>query len=158
MTVDLALRVPSAEHMRALGAALGEVAQPGDRFLLEGPFGAGKTTFVQGLARGLGVPTPVSSPSFVIEAQHQGRHTLYHIDLYRLERLDPELLDWLEEHVYAEDAVTAVEWPERLPESVRADAVLVTFDVAEEDGARQVGLSSDDERLRGAARAAEAAW
>ena len=54
--------------------------------------------------------------------------------------------------------MTAVEWPERLPESVRADAVLVTFDVAEEDGARQVGLSSDDERLRGAARAAEAAW
>jgi tRNA threonylcarbamoyladenosine biosynthesis protein TsaE len=157
VTVELALRVPSADHMRALGAALGSVAQPGDRFLLEGPFGAGKTTLVQGLAAGLGVETAVSSPSFVIEAQHRGRLRLFHIDLYRLERLDSELLDWLEEHLYAEDAVVAVEWPERLPAQLRAGATVIRLDL-EADSGRAVRLVGADERLRTAARAAEAAW
>ena len=70
------LQVPTAGRMRALGRALGRAARPGDRFLLEGPFGAGKTTFVQGLAEGLEVPTPISSPSFVIESRHRGRLVL----------------------------------------------------------------------------------
>src|SRR5438132_9953932 len=93
---DLLLNVPTPEHMRDLGAALGRVAEPGDRFLLEGPFGAGKTTFVQGLAAGLGVEAPVSSPSFVLETRYQGRLPLYHVDLYRVERPDPELVEALE--------------------------------------------------------------
>src|SRR2546423_6721873 len=100
--------VPTPERMRTLGEALGRAAVGGDRFLLEGPFGAGKTTFVQGLAEGLDVQTPVSSPSFVIETQYRGRLTLYHVDLYRLERIEPELLEGLEEHLYG-DGVTAVE-------------------------------------------------
>ena len=100
--------------MRDFGRALGEKAQPGDRFLLEGPFGAGKTTFVQGLAIGLGITRPVGSPSFVIETQYTGRLTLYHIDLYRLDHVDAELWQSLEEHLFGND-VSAVEWAERLP-------------------------------------------
>src|SRR5438552_17144276 len=100
--------------MRALGKALGRTAEPGDRFLLEGPFGAGKTTFVQGLAEGLDVPTPVSSPSFVIENQYRGRLTLYHVDLYRLERVEGELRESLEGHLSG-DGVSAVGWAGRLP-------------------------------------------
>jgi tRNA threonylcarbamoyladenosine biosynthesis protein TsaE len=151
------VRVPTAEQMRALGAALGRVAQPGDLFLLEGPFGAGKTTFVQGLAAGLEVGSAITSPSFVIEHQHMGRLPLVHIDLYRLERLDAEILESLEEHLYAEDGVTAVEWSERLPDAVRDSATLVQFDLTA-DGAREVRLHTDQERLRAAARAAGAAW
>ena len=157
MTVELALRVPTAEQMRALGFALGQAAQPGDLFLLEGPFGAGKTTLVQGLAAGLGVATPVSSPSFVIEHQHQGRLPLVHIDLYRVERLDPDLLQSLEEHLYAEDGVTAVEWSERLPEALRRAATVVRF-ALDEQGGRDVCIASGEERLRAAARATGAAW
>src|SRR6185503_1898719 len=108
------LVVPTPERMQALGRALGRAACAGDRFLLEGPFGAGKTTFVQGLAEGLDVPTPVSSPSFVIETQYRGRLMLYHVDLYRLERVEAELWESLEEHLFG-DGVTAVEWAERLP-------------------------------------------
>ena len=155
--MQIALRVPTAEDMRALGAALGRAAQPGDLFLLEGPFGAGKTTFVQGLAIGLDVESPVSSPSFVIEHQHTGRLPLVHIDLYRLERLDPDVLESLEEHLYAEDAVTAVEWSERLPESLRRAASVVRFAVCE-DGSRAVTLETGEERLRAAAQAAGAGW
>jgi tRNA threonylcarbamoyladenosine biosynthesis protein TsaE len=157
VTAEVALRVPTAEQMRALGAALGRAAQPGDLFLLEGPFGAGKTTFVQGLAAGLEVDTPVSSPSFVIEHQHAGRLPLVHIDLYRLERLDADVLESLEEHLYAEDGVTAVEWSERLPAALRRSATVVRFALCE-DGTRMVRLASGEERLRAAARAAGARW
>ena len=135
--------------MRLLGRALGRVAQPADRFLLEGPFGAGKTTFVQGLAEGLDVPGPVGSPSFVIETQYRGRLTLYHVDLYRLERIEAELLEELEEHLYGE-GVTAVEWAERLPPDLRDGATVLRFTVTGES--RQIQLFGE-ERFKRAATA-----
>ena len=138
--------------MRALGKALGRAAEPGDRFLLEGPFGAGKTTLVQGLAEGLDVATPVTSPSFVIETQYRGRLVLYHVDLYRLERVDPELLESLEEHLYGE-GVAAVEWAERLPNDVRDGSTTLRFEV--EGDARRVELTTAEERLEAAARKME---
>jgi tRNA threonylcarbamoyladenosine biosynthesis protein TsaE len=134
--------------MRAFGRALGRAAQAGDRFLLEGPFGAGKTTLVQGLAEGLDVSGAVSSPSFVIETQYRGRLALYHIDLYRLDRIEPALLEELEERLFG-DGVTAVEWAERLPEDLREGGVLLRFHV---DGdIRQVELTTSEERLAAAA-------
>jgi tRNA threonylcarbamoyladenosine biosynthesis protein TsaE len=143
--------VPTPARMRQLGAALGRVAEAGDRFLLEGPFGAGKTTFVQGLAEGLEVAAPVSSPSFVIENQYRGRLVLYHIDLYRIERVEPELRESLEEHLYG-DGVAAVEWAERLPGELRADGSRIRFEL--DEPARWVTLETTDQRLRSAARAA----
>lgn len=134
--------------MRALGEALGRVALPGDRFLLEGPFGAGKTTFVQGLALGLGVATPVGSPTFVIETQYRGRLTLYHIDLYRLERIEPELLQSLEEDMF-DEGVTAVEWAERLPDELRKGAAILRFSV--QAAGRLIDLEAQDDRLIDAA-------
>jgi tRNA threonylcarbamoyladenosine biosynthesis protein TsaE len=145
------LDVPSPERMRALGRALGQAAQPGDVFLLEGPFGAGKTTFVQGLAEGLDVPTPVSSPSFVIETQYRGRLRLYHVDLYRLEQVEPELRQSLEEHLYS-DGVTAVEWAERLPDELRDGATLLRFELQAEG--RCVALFTAEDRLTAAAATA----
>src|SRR5260370_32147992 len=136
---SVVLDVPTPEAMRALGETLGRAASAGDRFLLEGPFGAGKTTFVQGLAQGLDVPTPVSSPSFVIETQYRGRLMLYHVDLYRLERVEPELWESLEEHLYG-DGVTAVEWAERLPQQLRDRAALVRFELNEPG--RRISLGS----------------
>ena len=145
---SLDLHVPTADGMRALGRALGRAAQAGDRFLLEGPFGAGKTTLVQGLAEGLEVATPVSSPSFVIESQYRGRLVLYHVDLYRLERVEPELLESLDEHLYG-DGVAAVEWAERLPADVRDGSTTLRIEL---DGdARRVELSTTEERLATAA-------
>jgi tRNA threonylcarbamoyladenosine biosynthesis protein TsaE len=143
------VRVESPEAMRAFGHRLGRAAQAGDRFLLEGDFGAGKTTFVQGLAHGLDVSTPVSSPSFVIETIHRGRLVLYHVDLYRLERIEPALLDELEEHLFG-DGVTAVEWAERLPADLREGAAVLRFHV--ENDVRRVELMSGDDRITAAAK------
>jgi tRNA threonylcarbamoyladenosine biosynthesis protein TsaE len=149
--VPIALDVPSPERMRALGVALGRAAVAGDRFLLEGPLGAGKTTFVQGLAEGLDVQTPVSSPTFVIENQYRGRLVLYHVDLYRLERVEPELWESLEEHLYG-DGVSAVEWAERLPDGLRDGGTLLRIEPRE--AGRRVTLATSEERLAAAARAA----
>lgn len=147
----LVLDIATPERMRALGEAVGRAAKAGDRLLLEGPFGAGKTTFVQGLAVGLGVATPVGSPSFVIENQYRGRLTLYHVDLYRLEGIEPELLESLEEDMFG-NGVTAVEWAERLPDVLRDGATLLRFAVRGD--ARQVDLESPESRLLHAAQSA----
>lgn len=125
--------------MQVLGRALGRAAQAGDLFLLEGPFGAGKTTFVQGLAEGLDVTVPVSSPSFVLENQYRGRLTLYHIDLYRLTTVETAFWEEIAENMYG-DGIAAVEWAERLPAWLREDATRIVFTVMQ-DGTRQVTIT-----------------
>jgi tRNA threonylcarbamoyladenosine biosynthesis protein TsaE len=130
--------------MRALGSRIGAVAQAGDILLLEGPFGAGKTTFVQGLAAGLEVQVPVSSPSFVIENQYRGRLVLFHVDLYRLESIEPALLESLEEHLYA-DGVSAVEWAERLPRDAVEHPTRISIEL--DDDGRRVHVESDQPRI-----------
>lgn len=111
---------------RALGERVGRVAESGDLFLLEGEFGTGKTVFVQGLAIGLGVPTPVTSPSFVIINQHAGRQPLYHVDLYRLDQVDAEIEDAVADALDA-GGVVAVEWPALLPPDLQGAATWLRF-------------------------------
>jgi len=98
---------------RELGRQLAGLLAPGAILILSGELGAGKTTLTQGLARGLGVTAPVTSPTFTLIQEYQGRHPLYHIDLYRLE--DPEaMLDLGLEEYFGGPGVTVVEWGERL--------------------------------------------
>lgn len=160
MRPRLAITSRSPEATRSLGERLGRAAAPGDVFLLEGGFGVGKTVFVQGLAAGLGVPTHVTSPSFVIVNQHRGRLTLYHVDLYRLEQRDPDLEGSLEEMMEA-GGVVAVEWPGLLPPELRAGAAVVRLERLD-DETRRIELETDQPRLlarlrRVAARPARAA-
>ncbi len=100
----------TADVARELAAAL----KAGDVILLSGNLGAGKTAFVRGLASGLGIdPEDVSSPTFTLVHEYRGgRLTLYHADLYRLERIATEEIG-LEEMGVA-DGVLAIEWPDRL--------------------------------------------
>ena len=82
--------IASDSHARTqeLGERLGRVLQAGDCVALVGELGAGKTAFVQGLARGLGVGGRVASPTFTIVNEHDGRVPLFHVDFYRLEHAD----------------------------------------------------------------------
>ncbi|MBN1631238.1 MAG: tRNA (adenosine(37)-N6)-threonylcarbamoyltransferase complex ATPase subunit type 1 TsaE [Thermoleophilia bacterium] len=90
---------------------LARALRPGDLVLLYGPLGAGKTTFVRAVARGLEVTDPVRSPSFTIANIYSGRNTVQHLDLYRLEEIGDDDALALEEYV-SQDAITMVEWPE----------------------------------------------
>ena len=102
----------SAEETEAEGERLGLALKPGDLLLLVGPLGAGKTTFVRGLARGTGSHDPVASPTFVLVRKYHGRVPLAHVDLYRLDRA-PELRDLGLEELLDEGAVV-IEWGDRL--------------------------------------------
>ena len=110
-------RLETLETTRALGRSLAGELPAGAILLLRGPLGAGKTSLVQGLAEGLAISEPITSPTFAL-AQHypQGTPRLVHLDLYRLEH--PASADELflqeEEEASAAGALMAVEWPERL--------------------------------------------
>ena len=100
----------SAEETERAGAALAAQLRPGDVVLVSGDLGAGKTTFVRGALRALGVTEPVTSPTFVVGVLYaEGR--LAHLDLYRLEGLEPEDPGLLDPY-FGPDTITFVEWPE----------------------------------------------
>ena len=103
----------SAEQTRALGEAVGRLADTGDVIALIGELGTGKTLFVGGLAGGLGVDpaTYVSSPTFTIMHRYRGRVPLYHIDLYRIETPEAFASLGLDEYLQG-DGVAAIEWAE----------------------------------------------
>jgi tRNA threonylcarbamoyladenosine biosynthesis protein TsaE len=151
----LVLVSQAPDETRRLGEALGRETRPGDVLLLDGPFGAGKTALVQGVAAGLGVAGHVGSPSFIMINEHHGRLPLYHVDLYRLEHeLDPETLEALEEY-FGGDGVCAVEWPSLVPLHLRAGATEIRFEV-EGETCRRITLSTPHAHLAAAARAAGA--
>lgn len=102
----------SAEETKLLGRRLGELAQAGDLFLLVGNLGAGKTCLAQGIARGLGVRQHAMSPSFVLVREYQGRLPFYHIDFYRLHRIE-EIEELGLEEYFSGKGVCVVEWAER---------------------------------------------
>jgi tRNA threonylcarbamoyladenosine biosynthesis protein TsaE len=129
----------SEAETSALGRALGRRLSAGDVVLLAGPLGAGKTAFVRGLAEGLGCdPEDVSSPTFTIVQRYDGRLSLQHVDLYRL---SPVETDDLALEDLMENAVMAVEWPERWTRApVEAIAVAIESDG---DTTRRITASVD---------------
>jgi tRNA threonylcarbamoyladenosine biosynthesis protein TsaE len=132
------LIVETPEDMRALGAALGAVARPGDLIVLSGPLGAGKTVLAQGIARGLGVTERVTSPTFVIAHVHRdGRVPFVHVDAYRLGSVAE--VDDLDLDASLAEAVTAVEWGSGLVEGL-ADSWLEVRIERHDDDTRTVTL------------------
>lgn len=104
------MRIETAEQMQSLGELIASVARGGDVLILTGELGAGKTTFAQGVARGLGITEPVTSPTFVMSKFYPGVGGLglLHLDVYRVSAVD-QLLDlWSE--IDAENSLTLVEW------------------------------------------------
>jgi tRNA threonylcarbamoyladenosine biosynthesis protein TsaE len=108
-----ATETASAVETEALAASLAATLAPGDVVLVSGELGAGKTTFVRGAARALGVRVPVTSPTFTIARRYEdGRVPISHLDLFRLDGLSGEEPDLLADEL-GPDRVAFVEWPER---------------------------------------------
>jgi len=130
----------SPDETEALAARLAARLGPGDVVTISGELGAGKTTFVRGAARALGVSGPVSSPTFTIGHRYEAPTPVAHLDLYRIAGLDPE--EWGDLEPYFDGTVAFVEWPEHggnwLPE---ARAVVTLGHVDESH--RSVRIDSD---------------
>ena len=122
----------SVEETEALGAELAGRLEPGDVVAFTGDLGAGKTAFVRGLARGLGIPDRVTSPTFTIVNEYEGgRLPLFHFDMYRLASSE-ELFDIGWEDYLARGGVCAVEWSENIADALEGD--LVQVDLRRGDG------------------------
>lgn len=111
--LGLHVSTAGAEQTRRLGAALAELARPGDVFLLLGDLGTGKTVLAQGLGAGLGVHDVITSPTFALVQSYEGRLGLHHLDVYRLEQVN-EALDLGLAELLDDDAVVVVEWGDRI--------------------------------------------
>ena len=145
---ELVLVCQHEDDTLRVAAALGRALRGGDAIGLSGDLGAGKTTFVRGLARGAGVPeeVPVCSPSFTLANVYPGRLTLCHLDLYRL--TDESDLESIGYRDYADGScAVAIEWCDRLPEALPADHLRVNLTVVDEDTrrleVRATGVRSD---------------
>ena len=131
-------RCATSEECVAAGEEFAQALRPGDVVLLTGPLGAGKTTFVKGVARGLGVVERVTSPTFTMVRQHrcsnaQGITTMHHCDLYRVESLD-EVVDLAIGELVEESAVAMVEWGELAASVFGRDVMTIDFTVLGDDG------------------------
>ena len=107
--------VHALEETQELALKLAELVAPQDTITLEGDLGAGKTTFTQSFAKGLGIKRNVNSPTFTIMKQYDGRIPLNHLDVYRLEDSDEDL-GW--DEIFYGDAVTVVEWAHLIEEEL----------------------------------------
>ncbi len=107
----------SAAETEALGAALAASLQPGDVVLVEGELGAGKTTFIRGACRALGVSATVTSPTFTIGQRYPAPVPVSHLDLYRIESLADEDPDLLADYL-GPGAITFVEWPQHAGQGI----------------------------------------
>lgn len=123
----------SAADTRALAATLAATLPPDTTLALHGDMGVGKTTFVQGLAQGLGVQEPVTSPTFAIYTLHRGAgRTLLHLDAYRLEN-EHQIEGLLLEEFLISPWVMAVEWPEKIAAWLPTDTRHLTLSIVEGD-------------------------
>lgn len=113
----------TAQETQKLGQRIGQSIPAGTVLALDGELGAGKTTFAQGLALGLGIKERVLSPTFVIFQQYDGRLPFYHIDAYRLEEDDIYGIGL--EECFNRRSVTLVEWAERIRSLLPADTILL---------------------------------
>ena len=139
----------TADDTRGFGEALGRQLRAGDLVLLTGGLGAGKTTLTQGLAAGLGVRGPITSPTFVIARIHPslvGGPALVHVDAYRLGGLAE--LDDLDLDTSLDESVTVVEWGHGLAEDLSEDRLEILLEADPETESRTAVVTGHGERWK----------
>jgi tRNA threonylcarbamoyladenosine biosynthesis protein TsaE len=134
----------SAEETEGIAQTLAAELRPGDVVTVSGELGSGKTTFVRGACRGLGVQGPVTSPTFTIGHRYRGDVDVSHLDLYRFESVSPA--EWGDLEPYFDGAVCFVEWPEAAGDALPPLRFRVVLRHAGADR-RLIGIESADPRV-----------
>jgi tRNA threonylcarbamoyladenosine biosynthesis protein TsaE len=136
------LETASAAETERLGGRLAEILQPGDVVAVAGELGAGKTTFVRGACRTLGVEGPVSSPTFTIGHRYEAPVPVAHLDLYRVNGLGPE--EWGDLEPYFDGTIAFVEWPEHAGAWLPPVRAAVRLEHVDEEH-RRIRIECDDD-------------
>ena len=131
----------TAEDTKQFAYKLASLINQPSLITLSGQLGAGKTTFTQGLARGLGVTKNVTSPTFTLLKIYEGRLPLYHIDAYRLEGLNQDL--GFDEYIDG-DGVCVIEWSNFIEDILPSDCINISFSILEDDS-RQLDITAEGE-------------
>ena len=111
----------SPEETEALGKRIGRFLRPGIVVALYGDLGTGKTVLTRGIARGLGISEPVTSPTFTVAQEYptENGRWFFHLDMYRLADAEAAIAFGIEEYLFSPEAITVVEWPERIEDLLR---------------------------------------
>lgn len=139
----------SAEETLELGKKIGSQAKPGEIYTLNGDLGVGKTVFAQGLAQGLGITEPISSPTFtIVQIYEKGRMPLYHFDVYRIGDVE-EMEEIGYEDCFYGKGVCLIEWAELIGEIIPEEAIPVRIEKNLEKGFdyRKITVGKNGERL-----------
>jgi tRNA threonylcarbamoyladenosine biosynthesis protein TsaE len=135
--VTLRLHTTSSAATKALAAVMAAHVRAGDLLLLVGELGAGKTTFAQGFAAGLGIDEPVTSPTFTLARTYPGRLPMNHVDVYRLERM-AEVGDLALAELIDSNSVTLIEWGDAILAALPQLYLEVRLDLGDEPDDRDV--------------------
>ena len=130
-----------ATETHALGRRLGELLRAGDVVVLDGGLGTGKTVLTKGIAVGLGVSEPVVSPTFTVVREYDAPTRLVHVDVYRLDHLQ-ELHDIGFDDLVGDDAVTVVEWGDRVSAALPSNRLRVLLEPGDGDDDRVVSIDA----------------
>ena len=134
------LTTSSARETQEVASKIAALVEQGDLILLVGELGAGKTTFVQGFGKALGVDEPITSPTFTLAREYDGhRLTIHHLDVYRLEQID-EVLDLALPELLDSASVTLIEWGDAIIPALPAEYLEVRVEYGDDDDERVIGL------------------
>jgi tRNA threonylcarbamoyladenosine biosynthesis protein TsaE len=139
--MKLSATTHTADETHALGRRVGAVLRAGDVVVLDGELGTGKTVFAKGIAIALGISEPVVSPTFTVVREYDAPTPLVHVDVYRLDHLQ-ELHDLGFDDLVGSDAVTVVEWGDRVSALLPADRLDVHLALGADDDERSVWLEA----------------
>ena len=130
----------SAEETIQLGKKIGSLLQPGAIIAMEGNLAAGKTTITKGIAESLGIEETITSPTFTLISEYEGKMPLYHMDVYRLDSCEDFINLGVEDLMYGE-GVSIIELSERVREELPKSTITLRLEVRE-DGGRDITLEN----------------
>lgn len=130
----------SAEETIQLGKKIGSMLQPGAIIAMEGNLAAGKTTITKGIAESLGIEETITSPTFTLISEYEGKMPLYHMDVYRLDSCEDFINLGVEDLMYG-DGVSIIEWSERVREELPKSIITLRLEVRG-DGGRDITLEN----------------
>lgn len=130
----------SAEETIQLGKKIGSMLQPGAIIAMEGNLAVGKTTITKGIAESLGIKEAITSPTFTLISEYEGKMPLYHMDVYRLDSCEDFINLGVEDLMYG-DGVSIIEWSERVREELPKSTITLRLEIRG-DGGRDITLEN----------------